>query len=74
MTIFDSGRLTDRLAPEGWNVPARLFPLDQEAFKACLASKEVINLEKERMQVEATYVDEGRVVIRVILFLEGEES
>ena len=73
LTIFDNGRLTARLAPEGWNIPGQFFPLEQEAMKACLSKKEEVVMESEGMRIEATYVDEGRGVVRVILFVEGEE-
>ena len=72
LTIIDNGKITARLAPDGWNKPARLFPLEKEAYDACLSDKGEVNLSEEAMQVEATYVDEGRGVVRVILFLEGE--
>ena len=73
LTIVDNSKLTARLAPDGWNVPGRFFPLEQEALKACLAKKDEVIMEAGGMRVEATYVDEGRGVVRVILFVEGEE-
>ena len=72
LTIYDNERRTARIAPDGWNVPAHLFPVEMEAFKACLESKGEIALLREDMRVEATYVDEGRGVVRVILFAEAE--
>lgn len=72
LNIFDNGKKTARLAPDGWNIPAQLFPIESEGFKECLKSKNGVTLEREGMKLEATYVDEGRGVVRVILFLEGE--
>lgn len=72
LTIIDNERITVRLAPEGWNRPPRLFPLESEALKTCLACKEEVVMSRDAMTVEATYVDEGTGVIRVILFLEGK--
>ena len=40
----------------------------------CLEVKDELMNEEGDIRVEATYVDEGRGVIRVILFLEGGES
>jgi len=73
LTIFDNGKMTARLVPDDWNPPAGgLFPLEREALKLSLESKGEETVKREGLQVEATYVDEGRGVIRVILFLEGE--
>jgi len=72
LTLYDNGKLTCRMAPEGWNAPSQLFPLEAKAFRQCLDSKAEVLLEEGAMKVEATYVDEGRGVVRVILFLEGE--
>jgi hypothetical protein len=74
LTIFDNGKLTARLAVDGWNCPAHLFPLEQRALKECYASKSAEVFSAENMWVEATHIDEGRGVLRVILFLEGEGS
>lgn len=73
LTIVDNGKVTARLAPEGWNKPAGLFPLEKKAYDVCMSKKGEVTLNEEGMQVEASYVDEGRGVVRVILFLEGEE-
>ncbi len=72
LSIVDNGKLTARVAPDGWNKPAQLFPLEKKAYDACMKKKGEVTLNEEGMQVEATYVDEGRGVVRVILFLEGE--
>lgn len=73
LTIYDNGKLTARIAPDNWNVPAQLFPLELRALKECLASKGEIEIREEGISVEGTYVDEGRGVVRVILFTESEE-
>jgi hypothetical protein len=73
LTIIDDGRITARLAPHGWNRPRKLFPLESEALKTCMTKKNEVILDREGRCVEATYVDEGRGVIRVILFMEGDE-
>lgn len=72
LTIFDNQRLISRLAPDGWNVSRRLFPIEDEVRHSCLTSHQPIALERDGQRVEATYVDEGRGVERVILFLEAE--
>jgi hypothetical protein len=77
LTLFDNDRLTSRTAPEGWNVSRLLFPIEQEAIRQltdCPASKCEVLLERDGLKVEATFVDEGRGVARVILFMEGEEG
>jgi hypothetical protein len=74
LTIFDNDKRTCRLAPPDWNTPARLFPLETKARKQCLKTKAEVLLEDGGLTAEATYVDEGRGVVRVILFLEGEEQ
>jgi hypothetical protein len=73
LTIIDDGRITTRLAPDGWNRPKQLFPLESEALKTCMTEKDEVDLDRDGRCVEATYVDEGRGVIRVILFMEGDE-
>jgi hypothetical protein len=74
LTIFDNDKRTCRIAPPNWNIPAKLFPLETKARKQCLKTKAAVILEDGGMKAEATYVDEGRGVVRVILFLEGEEQ
>lgn len=73
LTIIDNDRLTCRISPDDWNVPPSLFPLEKDALKKCLENKGGVNLEQEGFRVEASYLDEGRGVVRVILFLEGKE-
>jgi Zn-dependent peptidase ImmA (M78 family) len=70
LTIVDNQRVTTRIAPESWNRPMRLLPLEMKALERCSTSKSESILEEEGMRVEATYVDEGWGVIRVILFTE----
>ncbi len=70
LTIVDNRRLTARLAPDGWNRPAELFPLEKDGLERCLDSRDEQVIEGDGMMVEATYVDDGRGVIRVILFTE----
>ena len=72
LTIFDNDKRTCRIAPPDWNTPARLFPLETKARRGCLKTKAEVMLEDGGLTAEATYVDEGRGVVRVILFLEGE--
>ncbi|MCX6641395.1 MAG: ImmA/IrrE family metallo-endopeptidase [bacterium] len=72
LTIFDNGKMTTRLAPDGWSCPANLFPLEQQALKECYTNRSEVILDVDGMKVEGTYVDEGRGVLRVILFLEGD--
>jgi len=74
LTIFDNDKRTCRIAPLGWNTPAKLFPIETKARKACLKTKAAVILEDGGMTAEATYADEGRGVVRVIVFLEGEEG
>jgi hypothetical protein len=74
LTIFDNDKQTSRIAPESWNVPTQLFPLESKARKRCLKTKAEVLLEDGGRKVEATYIDEGRGVVRVIVFLEGEET
>ena len=72
LTIFDNDKRTCRIAPPDWNTAARLFSIETKARKACLKKKAEVILEDGGMTAEATYVDEGRGVVRVIVFLEGE--
>jgi hypothetical protein len=71
LTICDNGKVTARLAPDGWNPPRALFPLEAEAIRTCYREQTEIHLRRDEMQVEATYVDQGRGVLRVISFMEG---
>jgi len=70
LTIVDDGVVSSRLAPDGWNRPFQLFPPEKAALDRCLSDKADFVLHDEGMTVEATYIDEGRGVIRVILFAE----
>ncbi len=71
LTICDNGKVTARLAPDGWNPPRALFPLEAKAIRTCYREQSEIHLQKDEMRAEATYVDQGRGVLRVIVFLEG---
>lgn len=72
LTICDNGKVTTRLAPDGWNPPRALSPLEADAIRSCFRERTEIHLQRDEMRVEATYVDQGRGVLRVIAFLEGE--
>ncbi len=72
LTIIDNGRITARLAPEGWNIPPQLLEIETEAWRLCRETKSENLIKRGGLSVEGAYVDEGRGVIRVILFLEGE--
>ncbi len=72
LSIFDNDRLTSRTSPEGWNASRTLFPIEEEARRLCRADRQAVTIERDHRRVEATYVDEGRGVERVILFMEGE--
>jgi len=74
LTIFDNEKLTARLAPDGWNCPRRLFGLEVEALNLCRKIHGDFVLRRDGRTVEATWVDEGRGVERVILFMEGDEE
>ncbi len=74
LTIFDNGKRTVRLAPDGWNLSGRLFPLEAEAYQRALETKGELSLAQGGFKVEAAFIDEGRGVQRVIVFLEGEEG
>ncbi len=74
LTIYDNRDMTARLAPDGWSCPTRLFPIEFKALEACSKSRSAVNFSEGNMRIEATFVDEGRGVERVILFMEGEET
>ncbi|MBU1652417.1 ImmA/IrrE family metallo-endopeptidase, partial [bacterium] len=67
LTIVDDVKISARLAPDGWNRPMQLFPPESQALDRCLQEKNELVLQEEGMTVEATYIDEGRGVVRVIL-------
>lgn len=71
LTICDNGKVTARLAPDGWNSLRALTPLEADAIRTCYRERADIHLRRNEMRVEATYVDQGRGVLRVIVFLEG---
>ncbi|TKJ41033.1 hypothetical protein CEE37_05040 [candidate division LCP-89 bacterium B3_LCP] len=72
LTIFDNDQLTARLSPDGWNHPAQLLPIESEVMQKCLESKSEVLINMGEYSLEATYVDEGQGVVRVLLFLESQ--
>ncbi len=73
LSIYDNHKMTAQLTPDGWNRPPQLLQIEREALDRCYRGREEVLLESEGMRIEATFIDEGRGVERVILFLEGEE-
>jgi len=72
LTIYDNNKMTARISPDGWNQPPGLCPTEKLALDQCYRDRAEVTLRMDGLAVEATFIDEGRGVERVILFAEPE--
>jgi hypothetical protein len=70
LTIFDNGTVTRRLASDGFAAPQRPMEWEWEVVQRCYEDRMDLAGSFEGLEMQATYVDDGRGVVRVLLFTE----
>lgn len=71
LTIVDNGEFTSRLSSENFAAPARITDLEWQWIGRAYKEKRDISGEAEGLAFQAVYVDEGRGVVRVLLYVEA---
>ncbi len=72
LTIADNGRIRSRITSEFFAAPSMVTPPEQELLRESLENSEDLHVLGEGVSWNATYVNDGRGVERVLLY--GEES
>ncbi len=70
LTIFDNGKITQRIAPEDFNFPRTPSRQELSVFRICAKEKRhysQIFEDSIQLNVEGYYVDDGRGIKRVLL-------
>ena len=70
LTIFDNGKRTVRIAPDDYQFPKRLMPLEKCVFEFCFANHQHYDDSDNVMTVQGYFVDTGDSVKRVLLWTE----
>ena len=73
MTIFDNGKQTVRLAPDDFQFPYHLMPVEMEVYSYCMKNREHYILRKDSILISGYVVDSGEGVLRIILWTEIDE-
>ncbi|MBZ0264006.1 ImmA/IrrE family metallo-endopeptidase [bacterium] len=70
LTIIDNQDLTRRLFSDSFQAPPRPVESEWKCIRACYDTKSDIQMLEKELSLTATYVDEGRGVLRVLLWTE----
>ena len=72
LTILDNGKRTLRIAPDGFQFPYRLMPVERTVFKHCFEHRDHFSQQQGAVHTHGFFVDSGSNVLRVILWTEIE--
>jgi Zn-dependent peptidase ImmA (M78 family) len=72
LTILDNGQRTLRMAPNGYQYPYHLLPVEHEVFRHCIDKRQHYVLQEDAIHTHGFFVDNGTGVLRVILWTEIE--
>ncbi len=70
LTIMDDGLITRRLTSDEFSAPFQITPHERHTLQECLHTGEDQDETGDGIRLHATYVDEGRGVVRVLLIVE----
>ncbi len=72
LTIVDNGNVTSRLLSERFNCPRMLTPPERKIIDQTMQQRKDIVISNDGFKLSTTYVDEGRGVVRVLLYVEED--
>lgn len=73
LTILDNGQRTLHIAPDDYQFPYNLLPIEEEVFRRCMETRGHVSSEGISVQTHGYFVDTGEGVVRVILWTEIDE-
>lgn len=74
LTIFDNWNMIVRIAPDDLNYPRQCIQLETETIKICYQTRHLSLQSNDMIRCEGYFIDDGRGVLRVILFSELQEE
>lgn len=67
LTIFDNGKMTRRIAPDGLVFPRTPSAPERELFSRVATERQETSLETDELTIDGYFIDEDKGVVRIIL-------